>query len=238
MDTGVEGVRAAAHRLETHRGGGVRRAPQCPGVADQQRRQPRLGLRPVYEREPLFRLERNCFQTLCRQRSSIVSFPDHRQRKVRERREVTGGAHTPLRRDVRVNAAVQHLGQQLGQHRPHATGAAHQHVGAEQHHRAHGFDVQRIADAGCVAADQIELELPGLLGRDPHMSELSKTGVHAVDRLAARNRGFDRLSRLANGLEHFLVERNGHVAPGHGDDVRDGERPAVEGDCPRHGDKS
>jgi hypothetical protein len=36
---------------------------------------------------------------------------------------------------------------------------ARQHVGAKQHHRAHSRRVERRADAGRVAAQQVDLEL-------------------------------------------------------------------------------
>src|SRR5206468_9791322 len=67
------------------------------------RSDPRLRLRAVHEREALLGLQRD------RTRHLHVAFPDHRQRQVRERREVTRRADAALRRDRGMNLPVEHI---------------------------------------------------------------------------------------------------------------------------------
>ena len=61
VDAGFERVGRAADRLETHRRGGMRGAPQRPAIRDEQRREAGLRLGAVHKREAFFRLERDRF---------------------------------------------------------------------------------------------------------------------------------------------------------------------------------
>ena len=233
MDAGVERIRRAADRFETHGGGRVGSAPQRPGIRDEQRRQARLRLRAVHERQPLFGLERD------RVRDAHVALTDHREREVRERREIARRTDAALRGHGRMDPPVQHLNEQLGEHRPHAARAAHQHVGSQQHHRAYGVLCQGLADTGRMAPNEIELQLATLLGRDAHVREFPETGIHAVHRFSALDRGFDGPARLLHSLERLRIEGNGHPVPRYSNDISDRKRLPVQRDSGglRHGPK-
>ena len=139
-----------------------------------------------------------------------------------------------------MEPAVQHLDQQLRKYRPHAAGAAHQHVRAQQHHRPHGILGERLADARRVAANEIELQLPTLLRGNPYMRELPEPRVDAVHGFPALDRRFDGTTRLLHCFERLRVEGNGNVMARDGDDISDGEGLSVKRDRRwlRHGPKS
>ena len=153
---------------------------------------------------------------------------DEWQRQVRERREVTRRADAALRRDRGMNLPVEHIDKQLGEHRTHAAGPANEDVRAQQHHGAHGVLRERLPDTGSVAANEIELQLPGLLGGDPHVREFAESRVDAVHRFTSLDRRFDCLARLFHGLERLGIERHRRIAPGDGHDISDGERAAIQ----------
>ena len=90
VDAGVEGIGRTADRLETHRGGGVSAPPQHPGVRHEQRGKTGLRLRPVYEGQSFFGLERDGTWDL------HVPLANHRQREVRQRCKVAGGTYASL----------------------------------------------------------------------------------------------------------------------------------------------
>ena len=70
--------------------------------------------------------------------------------------------------------------------------ALRQHVRAQRHRRAHGARRQRLADAGGVAAQQVELQRLERVGRDLHFGERAEAGVDAVGRLVAARAAIDR----------------------------------------------
>ena len=233
----VERRGRTAHGLEAHRGGGVRRAPQDPGVVHQQRRQPGLGLRAVDERQTLLRFQRDRFEPLGSQRRAVLPLPDHGEREVREGGEISRRPDAPLRGDARMHLRVQHADDQLRKDRAHPARAAQQHVGAQQHHRPHGVDGQRFSHAGCVAADQIQLQIARLVGLDAHMRQLAEARVDAIDRVAPAHGGLDGPAGGSDARQSLRRDRHGRDAAGDGDDVRDREGMAVECDRGRHAAK-
>src|SRR2546421_12928948 len=110
-----------------------------------------------------------------------------------------------------MNLPVEHFDEQLGNYRPHAARPAHQHVGAQQHHRAHRVDGQRLSNSRRVTPDQIELELPRLIEWDPDVCQLSEPGVYAVDRLITVDGGVDGATRVADASERAGIERHADV---------------------------
>ncbi len=88
----------------------------------------------------------------------------------------------PLRGDDRVDAAVEHLAQEVAHHGAHARVAEREHLRAQEHHRAHHRLRQGRADAGGVRADEVALEVADLVGADAHVGEHAEAGVDAVDR--------------------------------------------------------
>ena len=63
--------------------------------------------------------------------------------------------------------------------------ALRQHVRAQRHRRAHGAHRQRLADAGGVAAQQIQLQRGELRRAGSRLGERAEAGVDAVDRRVA-----------------------------------------------------
>ena len=84
--------------------------------------------------------------------------PIEHEREVRQRREVAAGADRAAARHARMDAAVEQREQRLERLDADAGEALRQHVGAQRHRRAHRAHRQRLADAGGVAAQQVELQ--------------------------------------------------------------------------------
>ena len=89
---------------------------------------------------------------------------------------------------------VEQRDQRVERLEPDAGEALRQHVRAQRHRRAHGADRQRLADAGRVAAQQVELQRFERVGRDLDVGERAEAGVDAVGRLVAAARA-DRRRR-------------------------------------------
>ena len=68
---------------------------------------------------------------------------------------------------------------------------------------------QRLAHAGGMAADQVQLELGQLPGRDHHGGELAEPGVDAVDRPALVQDPLDDLAVLHHPGQRRGVEGDG-----------------------------
>src|SRR5439155_27336074 len=115
-------------------------------------------------------------------------------------------------------------------YRPHAARPANQHVGAQQHHRAHRVDGQRLSNPRRVTPDQIELQLPRLIEWNADVCEFSEPGVYAVDRLVTVDGGFDGAARVVDASERAGIERHRDVTPCDGNDVSDREGTAVQRD--------
>ena len=125
-----------------------------------------------------------------------LALADQRQREMRERREVAARAHAPLLGHRRVEAGVQHGQQQLDQIGARPRMALGDHVGAQQHHRAHLALRQQRADAGRVAAHEVHLQLGQPVGRDGDVGELAEARGHAVDHGAALRTRSATMSRV------------------------------------------
>ena len=107
-------------------------------------------------------------------RRATSPFADQDQREVRQRREVAAGADRAARRHHRVHAAVQQRDQQVERLEPDAGEPLGQHVGAQRHRRAHDGHRQRLADAGGMAAQQVDLQLRQRVVRDLHLGEVAE----------------------------------------------------------------
>jgi hypothetical protein len=109
---------------------------------------------------------------------------------VTERGEVTARTDTSLLRHRRHEAAVDERHQGVDQFRPDTAGGAHQHVGAKYHHRAHHVSGHQGAHTRSVTANEVDLQLLQLVGRNPDIRQLAEAGVDAIHRGAGRHRGF------------------------------------------------
>ena len=114
-----------------------------------------------------------------------LAFADQHQREMRERRQVAAGADRSARRHARMHAALSSAISASSVSTLMPGEAFRQHVRAQRHRRAHGARRQRLADAGGVAAEQVELQRFERVGRDLDVGERSEAGVDAVDRLVA-----------------------------------------------------
>jgi len=59
-----------------------------------------------------------------------------------------------------------------------------------------------------MAADEIQLQLPQRVGRNPHISEPAKTGADSVNDFTALENVVDQRSRPPNALARFLSQRD------------------------------
>src|SRR3954470_16209521 len=96
-----------------------------------------------------------------------------------ERRKVAAGADRPPARNVREDAVVEALDQELYGDDARAGVALGEGVGAQQHRRANDLVRVWLPDATRVAAQEPQLELLGELFRNRARDEPSEAGVHA-----------------------------------------------------------
>ena len=186
---------------------------------------------PLMNASPSFGANRNGAspaprERRCRRRRAArlehLAFAHEHERDVAQRRQVAAGAHAPLLRHQRDDAGVEQRDERVDQLRPHAAGGTQEHVGTEQHERAHDRrPASGVADAGGMAPDQVGLELVELVGRDPHVGELAEAGVDAVDRPPRGDGGLDQAPAAAQRLPR----RGRHGHPHRPDRARRAPRP-------------
>ena len=124
-----------------------------------------------------------------------------------ERRQVAGGADGALARDDRHDIALEQREHELDQPGAHAGVPAPQRAGEQQQHPAHDLVGERRPGADGVRAHEVDLELRGVGGRDPHAGELPEAGRDAVDRAPARERRLDDVAGGGDALAVGGVER-------------------------------
>ena len=199
-------------------------------------------MRPVHEREPFLRFQLDRLESRRAQRGAGVPpsllpslvLPHQRQRQMGQGGQVPGRAHAPLRGHTRVHAGIQHRDNQLGKDGTHPARPPHQHVRPQQHHRPHAVEGERIAYARGVTADQVALQLADALGGDAHVRQLAEPGGDPVDRGAAGERGLDNLPAPPDLAQRARGDRHRRPVARHRHDVRDRQRPPVDGDRTRH----
>src|SRR4051794_4017587 len=74
-------------------------------------------------------------------------------------------------------------------------------IGEEQHDRARRRDVERLADAAGVAADQVALQRGELVARDRDTAEMTEAGRDAVDLTSLLLDALDDGARNVNALD-------------------------------------
>ncbi len=92
--------------------------------------------------------------------------------------------------------------------------ALRQHIRAQEERRAHGSRRQRIADAGRVTAQQIQLQRLERVRRDLDIGKRTKAGVDAVGGIAAARSLFDDQPRRLHAVTRWIGERDRFVAIG------------------------
>ncbi len=221
----VEGPCGALERLQAHRAGDVRRGGEALGVQQREGAQGGHELRAVDEGQPLLRLEDHRLDAGALQRRGRglpaglrepldpvrgrafqvrrLPLPDHRQRQVREGRQVSGGPDRPTRGDARDDTAVEHLHQDIDHRGAHPGVAEREDLRAKEHHPAHDRGLQRSADARRVRADQVPLQGADVVGGDPRLAQRTEAGVDAIDvgrRVPGGGDGVDGGARPAHAL--------------------------------------
>ncbi len=144
-----ERVARALQRLERERARAVGGLRQPERANERERACAAMNCVPLISDSPSFATSRTGSSPAARERVGAVEqlaveprlpFADERQREVRERREVAGGADRPARRDVRQHAAVQAVEQQLDRLDARAGVALRERVRAQEHRGAHDLD--------------------------------------------------------------------------------------------------
>ena len=167
-----------------------------------------MRLRSVDQDDPLLRTEDHGLETLRAEnlggRSRLGaapqrSFADQRQREMCKRRQIAACTDAPLLRNRRMYAGIQHRDQQLGERRTGARKTGGDHIGAEQHHRAHFSLRQQRAHARGVAADEIDLKLGETIDGDDDVGQLAESRGDSVCNRLALDQRVDVLASLGFG---------------------------------------
>src|SRR6266850_310891 len=127
---------------------------------------------------------------------------------MRKRGQIAACTHAALRRDYRMNAALQHLAQRLDDQRTHARVSLGHGVGAQQHHGARLKFTQRLAHADAMRSDQIELQVADLLRRNAHVAQLAHAGVDGIRDLVPRELLFDDRTRAFHRCARSWLKRD------------------------------
>ena len=129
---------------------------------------------------------------------------------MREGRQVAGGSDRPSSGDVREDAAVEALEEQLDRLDPRTRVALRERVGAQQHRRADDLVGVGRADPAGVRTEQAQLQLLGQLLRDLLGDEAPEAGVDAVGVLVAAVR--DALyAKTTKGIVTSSKTANNHL---------------------------
>ena len=104
---------------------------------------------------------------------------EYRQEQVRERREVAGRAHRPLRGHAGVGLGIDEPRHPVEQLRTHARAAAREARELEHEGEAHDRVGQQRADTGAVRQHDIALQLRALRRRNARVGEQAETRVDA-----------------------------------------------------------
>ena len=172
---GSNGLRRSLQAVDAERRGDVGRARQPLGAGERQAEQRRGRLGAVDQGQTLLRRAsvqpaRSTARAPARAGRPTralapalavprFAFADQHQREVRQRRQVAARPDRSARRHDGMHTAIDQRDQQLERLDPNAGKAFRQHVRAQRHRRADDGHRQRIADAGGVAAQQIDLQL-------------------------------------------------------------------------------
>ena len=138
-----------------------------------------------------------------------AAFADQRERQMRERREIAGGADRALARHHRIDPGIDELQQALDHERAHAGKSAREARGLQHQDEPHRGIRKRRADTRGMRAHEIELERRELVVGDPRLRELAEAGIDSVERFARLEPRANRGERLLDRPTPALRERNG-----------------------------
>ena len=179
--------------LERQRARDVRNLGEPARSHETQRTERSHELRPVDEGEPFLRLEvhrreadgRECLAAVhVLAVDACLALADERKREVGQRRQIPARADRAAARDVRQDAAIQTVEQELRGLDPRTRAALCERIGAQEHRRAHDVVGIRLAHTARVASQQSQLQLVRQLFRDRLGDEPAEARIHAVRVLA------------------------------------------------------
>ena len=237
----MEARRRALQCLQRHRAGDVRDACEAKRANERERGHAGHELRPVDEREPFLRLEHDRREPCLGECIGAAQQPPverglplahEGQRQMRQRCEVAARADRPPGGHVRHEPRAEDGEQQLDRLDADAGVALRERVRPEQHRGPHDVVGVRLADTAGVAAEQSQLELGGLLGRDRLGDEAPEARVHAV-RMVADLR-LEELARRDRSRAAPLAERHLPSLDGDVPDILDREVVTRQLDRGRH----
>ena len=229
----------AAERLDRRGTGDVRRVPEHAGVGHRKRRNRRVRLRAVDQRDAFFRSEHERSQPRGHQggtrrspgvATKEVTLTDERECEMSQRRKVAAGPDRALLRHWRPEIRVEHRAEKLGHGGPGAGESLRDDVRAQEHHRAHLAPGQRGSDPCGVAADEVHLQLRQLVRRNGHVGQLAESCGHAVGDGIARDDVVHHSPRGGHAHPGCVGERDGRAALRDRAHLREVERTSIEGD--------
>ena len=128
-----------------------------------------------------------------------------------------------MHRYRRVDAAVEHVAEEVDDLRTDSRPACRERVRAQEQDRSHRLLGEERADADRVAAHEVALQGPELLVRDADGREVTEARVHAVHGVVLLGDLGDDPRRLLHLPLGGAVQAHRDVASRDGDDVGDGE---------------
>ena len=237
VDARIERHAAAERCVHRHRAGEDRACEQVFRREQGLERERGRDLGAVQQREPFLRPELERLDTCGLERRDAILFlalhtypalADQRERQVRERREVTGGANRALRRHDGMDACVREREKPLNHDRAHAREAAREACRLQHQDHPHRRVRERRADAGRVRAHEVELQRREFVVGDPCLCELAEAGVDAVERLAGREPRAHRRERRLDGAPPALGEGKRIRAARNAAQVRERDRTGFQ----------
>src|SRR5579883_3461472 len=100
-----------------------------------------------------------------------------------ERRQVSRGADTALRRYPGCHAAGEQFAERIDHDGTHAGVSLGERVGAQQYHGPGFGDTEWLAHADCVRADEVDLQFADLVAGDADIAEFADTGGDGIGNL-------------------------------------------------------
>src|SRR6185437_3906826 len=164
-----------------------------------------------------------------------LALPDQHEAEMGEWGEVAARAQRPAGWDDRHHAGREQFEQQPHRLDADAGRALGERVRPQERRRPHHLVREGVADAAGVAAQEVQLQLGGLLGRDLHVDKAAEAGVHAVGGRALGDDAVDERPRGGELLERLRAEHGGLAADGNPLDVVDVQIVSVQLDRRRHG---
>jgi hypothetical protein len=97
-----------------------------------------------------------------------------------------------------VNAATQHLAEQLNHLKSHTAKSEREDICPQENHCAHLGDRERAANPATMAADKVELQFAQRFRFNFDIGKFAESGADSVDDIAALENFFDDVTRFVN----------------------------------------